>query len=71
MNLEHVDKETLKSVVTEVLLENPNFFKSILTEILQENLVIEPQDGKDRVAKLKAMIQEDFDRYDEVFKSLA
>ena len=33
MNIENVDKETLKSVVTEVLIENPKFFKSIFLPI--------------------------------------
>ena len=71
MNIEKVDKEVLKSVITEVLIENPNYFKEILTEILSENSIIESNVKNERSFRLKEMIQEDFDKYGEVFKSLA
>jgi Tfp pilus assembly pilus retraction ATPase PilT len=71
MNIEKVDKEVLKSVITEVLIENPNYFKEILTEILSENSIIDPNVRKERSSRLKEMIQEDFDKYGAVFKSLA
>ncbi|MEQ8706157.1 MAG: hypothetical protein RIC19_19655 [Phaeodactylibacter sp.] len=71
MNIEKVDKEVLKSVITEVLIENPNYFKEILTEILSENSIIDPKVKNNRSSRLKEMIQEDFDKYGEVFKSLA
>jgi len=71
MNIEKVDKEVLKSVITEVLIENPNYFKEILTEILSENSIIESNTKNERSSRLKEMIQEDFDKYGEVFKSLA
>jgi len=71
MNIEKVDKEVLKSVITEVLIENPNYFKEILTEILSENNIIESNTKNERSSRLKEMIQEDFDKYGEVFKSLA
>jgi len=71
MNIEKVDKEVLKSVITEVLIENPNYFKEILTEILSENSIIDSNVRNERSSRLKEMIQEDFDKYGEVFKSLA
>jgi Tfp pilus assembly pilus retraction ATPase PilT len=71
MNIEKVDKEILKSVITEVLIENPNYFKEILTEILSENSIIKSNVNNNRSSRLKEMIQEDFDKYGEVFKSLA
>ncbi len=71
MNIEKVDKEVLKSVITEVLIENPNYFKEILTEILSGNSIIDPNVKNDGSSRLKEMIQEDFDKYGEVFKSLA
>ncbi|KGE84847.1 hypothetical protein [Phaeodactylibacter xiamenensis] len=71
MNIEKVDKEVLKSVITEVLIENPNYFKEILTEILSENSIIDSNVRNERSNRLKEMIQEDFDKYGEVFKSLA
>lgn len=71
MNIEKVDKEVLKAVITEVLIENPNYFKEILTEILSENRIIDSNVKHERSNRLKEMIQEDFDKYGEVFKSLA
>ena len=71
MNIEKVDKEVLKSVITEVLIENPNYFKEILTEILSENRIIDSNVKNERSNRLKEMIQEGFDKYGEVFKSLA
>ena len=71
MNSNSIDREELKSVLTEVLAENPSFFKSILTEILEEHKVIETKENSERASKIRKMIQEDFDRYDQIFKSLA
>ncbi len=71
MNIEKVDKKVLKSVITEVLIENPNYFKEILTEILSENGIIESNVKSEGSSRLKKMIQEDFDKYGDVFKSLA
>lgn len=71
MNIEKVDKEVLKSVITEILIENPNYFKEILTEILSENSIIESNINNERSSRLKEMIQKDFDKYGDVFKSLA
>lgn len=71
MNIENVNKETIKSVITEILIENPGYFKMILAEILEENGIIAPKESEEETSRLKQMIQEDFDQYDEVFKSLA
>lgn len=71
MNIEKVDKKVLKSVITEVLIENPRYFKEILTEILSENSIIDSSDINESSSKLKEMILEDFDKYEDVFKSLA
>lgn len=71
MNIEKVDKEVLKSVITEVLIENPKYFKEILSEILSENSIIEWNAKNERSSRLKEMIKEDFDKYEDVFKSLA
>lgn len=71
MNIEKVDKKVLKSVITEFLIENPRYFKEILTEILSENSIIDSSDKNESSSKLKEMILEDFDKYEDVFKSLA
>jgi hypothetical protein len=64
-------KKALKSFFKEILLEEPKFFKEILTEILEENQVSGSDEQAERRRKIEAMIDEDFDKYDEVFKALA
>ena len=72
MNSVNVERDILKSVVTEVLTENPALLKEILVEIFSEFKLISSKELDDkRVSKLKEMINEDFDKYDEVFKALA
>ena len=66
-----VDKNILKSVVKEILSEDTQFFKSIIKEILTENKIITSDEQQSRRAKLEAMIQEDFDRFESVFQKLA
>lgn len=71
MNSQNIDRESLKSVITEILLENPKYFKDIIREILLESQVIISEEQVERRKRLEEMINEDFDKYDEVFKSLA
>lgn len=71
MQIENVDRETLKSVITEILLENPAYFKKVLVEIMEEHKLIEPAQEDERSSKIRKMIQDDFDQYEDVFQSLA
>jgi len=71
MNLQDIDRTKLKSVVAEILLENPEYIKEILVEILEENNMITSDDVQKKKAKLEQLIKEDFDKYEVVFKSLA
>ena len=60
-------KKAVKSFFKEILLEEPTLLKELLKEILEENDIV----ASDRRKKIEAMIDEDFDKYDEVFKALA
>jgi hypothetical protein len=71
MNSHNVDKEALKFVVAEIIMENPKYFKEIIREILLENKIIVDEEQAERRKRLEKMINEDFDKYDEVFQSLA
>lgn len=71
MNMQDVDKGLLKSVITEILFENPGYFKDLIKEILIENQVIISEEQSQRRKRLEEMINEDFNKYDEVFRSLA
>ena len=71
MQHKDIDKSQLKSVIKEILIEDPSLFKSVVREILVDHQVIGPKAKAERRAKLERIIDEDFDRYDDVFKSLA
>ena len=66
-----VDKETLKEIVKEILVEDSKLFKELIKEILIENQVIISEDQAKRREKIESMIAEDFEKYDSVFKDLA
>ena len=71
MNYKDIDRATLKSIIKEILKEDINIFKDIIKELLIENQVIASKEQAERRARLEQMINEDFDKYDEVFQSLA
>ena len=71
MNLENIKKEELKILIKEIIKEDRNLFKEIIKEILIENQIIISSEQAARKKKLEAMINEDFDKYDDVFKALA
>ena len=58
-------------MITETLLENTKYLKEIIKEILIENQIIINEEQANRRKRLEEMIEEDFDKYDVVFKSLA
>lgn len=71
MQPQNINRDQLKSVIKEILTEDPTLFKSVVREILADHQIIVSEEQRDRRAKLEKMIDEDFDQYDEVFKSLA
>ena len=66
-----IDKETLKEIVKEILVEDSKLFKELIKEILIENQVIISEEQGKRREKIESMIEEDFEKYDSVFKDLA
>ena len=71
MSIQDKDRSALKVVIAEILLENPKYFKELIKELLVENQIIITEEQADRRKRLERMINKDFDKYDEVFKSLA
>ena len=71
MHRNDIDKAQLKSVIKEVLAEDPALFKSVLKEILADHQIIVSEDQRERRVRIEKLIDEHFDYYDEVFKSLA
>ncbi|MFK7809686.1 MAG: hypothetical protein AB8F74_17910 [Saprospiraceae bacterium] len=71
MDLSKMDRTTLKSLLKEIVTEDISLFKKVLKEILQENQIISSKEQEDRRKKLERLINDDFDKYDDVFKALA
>jgi len=73
MNTDRVDKITLKSIVREILREEPDLLKEIIKEIFVENEIIKTHTDEQakRRKRLEKLIDTTFDEYDEVFKALA
>ena len=69
--MNQVNRETIKEVIKEILIEDTKIFKEIIKEILIENQVIISEEQLDRRQKVEKMIEEDFKKYDSVFKDLA
>ncbi len=70
MQIGSVDREQLKAVVKEILLEDRNLLKEVVIELARENSAATPVEQL-REDKINALITENFIRYDEVFKALA
>lgn len=62
------DPQQLKKVVLDVLKENPDILKAAIKELLEPNDEETPEARKER---MRALIQQDFDSYENVFKALA
>lgn len=62
------DPQHLKDAILDILKENPDILKAAVQEFLSPNAK-ETSDA--RRERMRALIQQDFDRYEDVFKSLA
>ncbi len=71
MEIIKVDRAALKDVIRELLIEDSKIFKDIIEEIFRENQIIVSDEQLERRKRIETMIQEDFDKYEEVFKKLA
>ncbi|MEZ5044975.1 MAG: hypothetical protein R2828_34070 [Saprospiraceae bacterium] len=71
MKIEEIDREELKSVIKELLIDDMSIFKDVIRELLLENQIIVNNEQETRWTRLGKMIDEDFVKYDEVFQALA
>ena len=69
--INELDRETIKGIVKEILLEDTNLFKELVREILVENQVIITEGQATRRERIEQLVEQDFDKYDSVFKDLA
>lgn len=72
MGQQNIDRNQLKSVLREILVEEPQIFAAVLAELKAEFAAgrVSQQDAE-RQARIVKMIEEDFNQYDEVFQALA
>ncbi|MFT6321532.1 MAG: hypothetical protein ACJAT4_002462 [Granulosicoccus sp.] len=66
MNIQNVDRSLLKSVLIEILKEQPHLLKSVVEEIIKEK-----NNDELNEKELIKMIDKDFEEYDDVFRALA
>jgi hypothetical protein len=69
-----IERNLLKSVLMELLQENRMLFKELFTEILIEKGILKPGNQRhemNREEKITLLIDEDFKKYEVVFKALA
>ena len=71
MDIQNIDKSVLKTIIREIIKEDISLFKDTIKEILLENQIIVSTEQKERREKLEKLIDDDFKKYDEVFKALA
>ncbi len=71
MDLEKIDKSILKSVIKEIIKEDSGLLKDVIKELLIENKVIINDEQNNRREKVEKLIESNFDKYDDVFKTLA
>ncbi len=69
MNIQNVDRDLLKSVLIEILKEQPQLLKSVIQEIIKEKTSQKEEElSEEEIIKL---IDKDFEKYDDVFRALA
>lgn len=64
-------KETLKSALQELVQEDPAFFLELLKMAVGESNALDVAQKAERKKRIEALVKEDFEKYDEVFKALA
>lgn len=71
MDVKNIDKNLLKEIIKEIIKEDISLFKETIKEILVEHKVIVSEQQAERRKRLEKLIDDDFKKYDEVFKALA
>jgi uncharacterized membrane protein len=71
MTIASADRAVLKSIIKEMMQEDKSSFKEMLKEILVENQIIVSDEQAERRKRLESIIEDDFKKYDEVFRALA
>jgi hypothetical protein len=65
------NRELVKSVILEVLRQDPTLLKSVVKEVLMENNIVVSAEQAENRKEIEKMILEDFEEIGDVYKSLA
>lgn len=65
------ERELLKSVVLEVLRQEPSLLKAVVKEVLIENNIVVSTEQDARRKEIEEFIQADFEEIGDVYKALA
>jgi hypothetical protein len=71
MELNAIDKAQLKAILRELITEDAYLFKAVIKEILIDEKIILPADKFSRSERVEKLIEDDFERFDDVFNALA
>jgi hypothetical protein len=71
MDLNTLDRKSLKAIIREVMEEDISLFKRVIKEILIDEKILLPSEDSSREERVKQLIDNNFDQYEDVFKALA
>lgn len=71
MSLEQINEAKLEEIVLKILREKPEILIPVIQKVLAEKQIMLTQEKAEKREKLSALIDADFEKYDEVFKALA
>jgi hypothetical protein len=71
VDLTNLDKDTLKSLIKEVLKEEPQLLKSLISQVLIENDLIPLPDSEPRTKRFNMNLDDDLEGFGDIFKAIA
>jgi hypothetical protein len=67
----NLDKDTLKSLIKEVLKEEPQLLKSLISQVLIENDLLPLPDSEPRTKRFNMNLDDDLEGLGDIFKAIA
>ncbi len=72
-DIQNIDKEAFKALLAEVLNEHPEYLREALKDIIDAKQKRNQSSGSDsqKGREIQVLLDEEFKKYEEVFKALA
>jgi hypothetical protein len=67
----NLDKNTIKSLIKEVLKEEPELLKSLISQVLMENDLLPLPDTEPRTKRFNMNLDDDLEGFSDIFKAIA